>query len=96
MLSAARRGGLRARRPREDLVLALRSASALDDFAEANGIDRSEAEQAVQDGLLQALEDARESGALSGLVAGLAERVIETVPPHLLIEALEQLGSFLP
>jgi hypothetical protein len=82
--------------PREDLVLALRSESALDDFAEANGIDRSKAEQAVQDGLLRALEDARESGALSGLVAGLAERVIETVSPHLLIEALEQLGSFLP
>ena len=81
---------------REDLVLAIRSESALDDFAEGNGLDTDEVEQVVQEGLLQALDDARESGALSGLVAGLAEQVIETVPPHLLIEALERLGSFLP
>jgi uncharacterized protein YidB (DUF937 family) len=81
---------------REDLVLAIRSESALDDFAEEQGIDRDDVEQAVQEGLLQALDDARESGALSGLVAGLAERVIETVPPHLLIEALERLGALLP
>lgn len=81
---------------REDLVLAIRSGSALDAFAEDNGVDRDDVEQAVQDGLLAALEDARESGAVSGLVAGLAERVIETVPPDLLVEALERLGSFLP
>lgn len=81
---------------REDLVLALRDESELDEFAEANGIDREDVERAVQESLLQALDDAEESGAVSGLVAGLAERVIETVPPHLLIEALERLGSLLP
>lgn len=81
---------------REDLVLAIRSEDALDRFAERNGIAAKDAEQTIQDGLLQALDDARANGTLSGLVAGLAERVIETVPPHLLIEALEQIGSFLP
>ena len=81
---------------REDLVLAIRSESALDRFAERNELDRDDVEQTVQDGLLHALADARESGALSGLVAGLAEKVVQTVPPHLLIEALERLGSFLP
>jgi hypothetical protein len=81
---------------REDLVLAIRSEDALDRFAEKTGIDSKDAEQAIQDGLLQALDDARESGTLSGLVAGLAERVIETVRPHLLIEALERIGSLLP
>jgi len=81
---------------REDLVLAIRSEQKLDSFADEHGIDPGDAEETIQDGLLQALDDARENGTLSGLVAGLAERVIENVPPHLLIEALERLGSFLP
>lgn len=81
---------------REDLVLAIRSEEALDRFAEKNGIDRDDAEQAVQDGLLQALDDARENGTLSGLVAGLAAQVIETVPPYLLIEALQRLEALFP
>lgn len=81
---------------REDLVLAIRSEEKLDRFAEENGIDRDEAEQAIRDGLLRALDAARENGTLSGLVAGLAERVIENVPPHLLIEALQRLDAFLP
>lgn len=81
---------------REDLVLALRDESALDEFAADNGIDRDDAERAVQTGLVRALEDAEEAGAIPGLVVGLARRAIETVPPHLLIEALERLGSLLP
>lgn len=81
---------------REDLVLALRSESALDDFAHENGLAREDAEQAVQQGLLRALDDAQEAGAIPGLVAGLARRAVEEVPPHLLLETLERLGSFLP
>lgn len=81
---------------REELVLALRDESALDDFAEANEIDREDAEQAVQEGLMRALDDAEEAGAIPGLVAGVARRAIENVPPHLLVEVLERLGSLLP
>lgn len=81
---------------REELVLALRDESALDDFAAAHGLDRGDAERAVQEGLVRALDDAEEAGAVSGFVAGLARRAIENVPPHLLVEALEQLGSLLP
>lgn len=78
---------------REELVLGLRDASALDEFAEANGLEREDVEAAVQEGLLRALADAQEAGAIPGLVVGLAQRVIENVPPHLLIEALERLGA---
>lgn len=81
---------------REDLVLALRDESALDEFAAERGIDRDDAEQAVQEGLVRALDDAEDAGAIPGLVVGLARRAIETVPPHLLIEALQRLGALLP
>jgi len=81
---------------REALVLALRDEAALDEFSEANGLDREDAEQAVQQGLLRALEDAEEADVIPGLVADLARRAIENVPPHLLVETLERLGSLLP
>lgn len=81
---------------REALVLALRDEAALDEFSEANGLDREDAEQAVQRGLLRALEDAEEADVIPGLVADLARRAIENVPPHLLVETLERLGSLLP
>jgi len=81
---------------REDLVLAIRSEEKLDGFAEEHGIDSGDAEQAIQDGLVRALGEARENGTLSGLVAGLAEKVIETVPPYLLLDALQRLEAFLP
>jgi hypothetical protein len=81
---------------REELVLAIRTENALDDFAGAQGIARASVEEAVREGLLKSLEEAKESGALSGLVAGLAERAVESVPPHLLLEALQRLGALLP
>ena len=81
---------------REELVLALRDDAALDEFAAANALDRKDAEQAVQDGLVRAVNDAEQAEAIPPLVAGFARRAVETVPPHLLIKALEQLGSLLP
>lgn len=81
---------------REDLVLAVRSEEALDVFAEEHGLSRPDAERAVQDGLERAIDDAEEAGALPGVVASLARRAVETVPPWLLLEALEGLGGLLP
>lgn len=81
---------------RENLVLAVRNEESLDAFAEENGISRSDAEQAVRDGLLRAVEDAEEAGAIGGLVASLARRTVESVPPWLVIETLESLSRFLP
>jgi len=81
---------------REDLVLALRSEGAFAAFSEKQGIDRGEVEQAIRDGLVRAVDDAGEAGALPGLVAPLVRKAAESVPPWLILEALEQLGSFLP
>ncbi|HSF61186.1 MAG TPA: hypothetical protein VLA69_05790 [Gaiellaceae bacterium] len=81
---------------REDLVLAVRSEESLDAFAEEHGISRDDAEQAVRDGLLRAVEDAEGAGAIGGIVATLARRTVESVPPWLVIETLESLSRFLP
>jgi hypothetical protein len=81
---------------REDLVLAVRSEEALDSFAEENGLSRDDAEQAVRDGLTRAVDDAEEAGAIGESVASLARRVVETVPPWLVLETLESLEFLLP
>lgn len=81
---------------REDLVLAVRSEESLDAFAAENGISRDDAERAVRDGLLRAVADAEEAGAIEGIVATLARRTVESVPPWLVIETLESLSTFLP
>ncbi len=81
---------------REDLVLAVRSEDALDDFAEEHGVTRDDAEQAVEDGLLRAVDDAEAAGALPGTLAGLARRLVGSVPPWLLLETLDRLSGFLP
>jgi hypothetical protein len=81
---------------REDLVLAVRDEASLDAFAEENGISRAVAEQSVRDGLVRAVDDAEEAGAIGGFFANLARRAVETVPPWLVLEALESLRALLP
>ena len=81
---------------REDLVLALRSEDAFEKFSDEHGIERDEAEQAVRDGLIEAVDEAEQAGVLSGLVARFVHQAAESVPPWLVLEALERLGSFLP
>ena len=80
---------------REELVLALRSEEALDDFSEENGIDRDELERAVSDGLVRAVDEADERGDLPGLIAPLVRRAAESVPPWLILETLERLGDLI-
>jgi hypothetical protein len=81
---------------REELVLALRSEEALADFSDEQGIEQEELEQAISDGLVRAVDQAEEAGNLPGLVAPLVRRAAESVPPWLILETLERLGSFLP
>ena len=81
---------------REDLVLALRDEASLDSFAEKNGVSRTDAEQAVQDGLVRAIDDAEEAGALQGSIASFARKAVDAVPPWLLLQALDSLHTFFP
>ena len=68
---------------REDLVLGLR-------------IERSEAEDAIHEGLVEAVDKAEQDGTLPGLVAPLVRKAAESVPPWLLLETLERFGDLLP
>ena len=81
---------------REELVLALRSEEALDDFADEQRLDRDELEQAITDGLVRAVDQAVAQDDLPSFVAPLVRRAAESVPPWLILETLERLGSFLP
>lgn len=80
---------------REELVLALVSDTALERFAVKHGIDKADAEQAVEKGMVRAVDDAESAGVLPGFVAGIARRVVETVPPPLLLDAIQRLGSLI-
>jgi hypothetical protein len=81
---------------REDLVLALRDEDALDAFAKEHGLERADAERAIRDGLLRAVDDADSAGALPGFLVGPVRKAVESVPPWLLLDVLEQLGGFVP
>jgi hypothetical protein len=81
---------------REDLVLALRSEEAFEAFSNEHGLERDDVEAAIRDGLVHAVDEAEESGALPGLLAPIVREAAESVPPWLVLEALERLGSFLP
>jgi hypothetical protein len=80
---------------REELVLALVSDASLERFAAEHGIGKADAEQAVQKGMVRAVDDAETAGALPGFVAGIVRRVVETVPPPLLLDAIQRLGSLI-
>ena len=81
---------------REELVLALRSEDAFDRFTNENGIDRGEAEDAIHAGLVRAVDEAEDDGTLPGFIAPVVRKAAESVPPWLVLETLERLGSFLP
>jgi hypothetical protein len=81
---------------REDLVLALRSEEKFGAFSAEHGIERAQAEQAIHDGLVQAIDEAEQDGTLPGLIAPLVRKAAASVPPWLLLDTLERLGDFLP
>lgn len=81
---------------REELVLALRSDEALDSFAREHGLTRAEVDRVVRAGVISTAADAEEAGDLPGLVAPLVRRAIDELPPTLVLETLERLGSLVP
>ncbi len=80
---------------REDLVLAVRDEASLDAFARERGLSRDDAERAIEDGLERALDDAEDAAALSGLAISLLRRAVESLPPWLILEAIESLTGIL-
>lgn len=96
LLAAADSTACRLGVSREELVLALRSEDAFDRFTNENGIDRGEAEDAIHAGLVRAVDEAEDDGTLPGFIAPFVRKAAESVPPWLILETLERLGSLLP
>jgi hypothetical protein len=78
---------------REELVLAVRSEDSLESFADEHGLSQEEVEQAVQDGLVDGIDEADEDGSLPGVVASLARRAVESVSVWELLDALDKLSG---
>lgn len=64
---------------REDLVLALAGGDDLSRFARDHGLSQGDAEDAIRDGLVRAVDDAEQAGAVGG---GLADG-LRTAARHL-------------
>jgi hypothetical protein len=80
---------------RETLARALATPEARERFAERYGIDDAELARAVRAGLLRAIDDAEEAGALSPFIAGPLRGTIEDIPLDRAIELINDADSLL-
>jgi hypothetical protein len=75
--------------PREEVVLAFGSRSELERFSREHGIDDDELEALVRSGLLRAVDDAQQAGALQASVADLLRDVVRSIPVESFLDLLE-------
>jgi hypothetical protein len=80
---------------RETLARALATPEARERFAERYGIDEAKLARAVRAGLLRAIDDAEEAGALSSFIAGPLRGTIEEIPLDQAIELINNADSLL-
>ena len=81
---------------REELVLALGSESDLDRFAENHGLTREDAERAIREGLVRAIDDAERADAIGGGTAGAMRGIATRLPMGLVLAVLRGASSLLP
>ncbi len=74
---------------RETLARALATPEARERFSERYGIDDAELARAIRAGLLRAVDDAEEAGALSPFFAGPLRATIEEIPLDRAIELID-------
>jgi hypothetical protein len=80
---------------RETLARALATPEARERFSERYGIDDAKLARAVRAGLLRAIDDAEEAGALSPFIAGPLRGTIEEIPLDRAIELINNADSLL-
>ena len=80
---------------RETLARALATPEARERFTERYGIDDEKLARAVRAGLLRAVDDAEEAGALSPLLAAPLRRALEEIPLDQAIEIINDAQGFL-
>ena len=78
---------------REELVLAFADNDTLAEFGDEHGISGDDAERALHDGLLRALNEAEAAGALSESTAEIVRAAVERIPARLVLDALQQLRA---
>jgi hypothetical protein len=78
---------------RETLARALASPEARERFGERYGIDDAKLARAIRAGLLRAVDDAEEAGALSPLLAGPLRATVERIPLDQAIELVHDARS---
>jgi hypothetical protein len=79
---------------RERMVLALANSESRQRFAREHGITNERLEQLVRDGLLRAIDDAEQAGALNPTIADLLRGIARNVPVDELLNLLERLPGF--
>jgi len=80
---------------RETLARALATKQARERFAERYGIDDEKLAEAIRAGLVRAVDDAEEAGALSPIIAGPLRGTLEDIPLDEAIEIVKGAKSFL-
>lgn len=80
---------------REELAQALATEEGRERFSERYGIDEEELARAIRAGLLRAIGDAEEAGALSPLIAGPLRSTVEQIPLDQAIELIDNARSIL-
>jgi hypothetical protein len=80
---------------RETLVRALASQESREAFAKRYGIGDAELAAAIRAGLLRAVNDAQEAGALSPLLAGPLRQAVRSIPLEQAIELVKDARSLL-
>lgn len=80
---------------REALARALATPEARERFAKRYGIDDAKLARAIRAGLVRAVDDAEEAGALSPLIAGPLRGVVQRIPLEQAIEIINNAKDFL-
>lgn len=80
---------------REALAQALASPEGRERFAKKYGIDDAKLAAAIRAGLVRAVDDAEEAGALPPLVAGPLRNTVQNIPLDRAIELVRDARSFL-
>lgn len=80
---------------RETLARALATPEARERFSQRYGIDDEKLARAVRAGLLRAVDDAEEAGALSPLIGGPLRATLEEIPLDRAIELIKNAESLL-
>ncbi len=80
---------------REELAQALATEQGRERFSERYGIDEEELARAIRAGLIRAIDDAEEAGALSPLIADPLRSTVERIPLDRAIELINDARSIL-